>query len=373
MCENPAELHILRHALEEAGIECVIENEDLAPLMGEVPVSPSSLPSLHVVNDADFERAQEILEDVRRRKKTKVLGDETVRCPLCNATDFRTYRIAGALIVVLVGFLLFLGLAIPFLFAEWSTALFVCVIVSLFVIAVTAFLIRLELLSDKLRFVCDECGFKWNVTGRPDAPAAESGAHSAEEPEEVPEEEAPELQVLSRKTGPEALKDAELLYHRSTSGGAIMAVFGLLFFLGFTVAAILMEETSVGSNLDFGGMKVTAQRFIGVLALFFLLLIMAVFPLAFSLHFDRKNNGLISIHRRILFRKLLFTPLGGAQSLLLRARISVLRKTWSAELVYDSGATVHLFTLPPDEPEERSRVEALAKALDLPLQTRDLG
>ena len=74
----------------------------------------------------------------------------------------------------------------------------------------------------------------------------------------------------------------------------------------------------------------------------------------------------------MLSRKTDFTPLDGAESFSLRARISVLRKTWEAELVYGNGATVHLFTLSSDDPGEIKRVESLAKELNLPVTSRDL-
>jgi hypothetical protein len=193
------------------------------------------------------------------------------------------------------------------------------------------------------------------------------------EPEEAPEEGVPEPPVRSAKVGPESLKDAELLYHRSTSGGVMLAVFGLLFFIGFAAVAVFMEETRVGSNLDFHGMRVTARRFMGFLSVFFFLVSLALFPMGFALHLDRRKRGLISIRRKILSRKLEFTPLDGAAALSLRACISVLRKAWEVELVYENGAVVHLFTMVPEDAGEKERVEtALAKALELPVRSTDL-
>jgi len=71
-----------RSILEEAGIECFIRNEDTHDLIAGLP-DPLRQPSLCVTNDADAERARELLREFESVGK----GDAADwKCPQCGET-----------------------------------------------------------------------------------------------------------------------------------------------------------------------------------------------------------------------------------------------------------------------------------------------
>ena len=61
-----ADNEMLKGLLEEAGIPCMIRNENLAMAMGELP--PSESPELWIMNDDDFPRAKEMIESWQNAK-----------------------------------------------------------------------------------------------------------------------------------------------------------------------------------------------------------------------------------------------------------------------------------------------------------------
>jgi hypothetical protein len=64
---NPADAHMVRGFLEAQGIEAIVQGEHLFGLRGEVPV-PETYPSVWVIQESDFERAKELLEEVRSKE-----------------------------------------------------------------------------------------------------------------------------------------------------------------------------------------------------------------------------------------------------------------------------------------------------------------
>jgi hypothetical protein len=71
-----------RSILEEAGIECFIRNEDTHDLIAGLP-DPMRQPSLCVTNDADAERARELLREFESVGKG---GATDWKCPQCGET-----------------------------------------------------------------------------------------------------------------------------------------------------------------------------------------------------------------------------------------------------------------------------------------------
>ena len=71
-----------RSILEEAGIECVIRNEATHDLMAGLP-DPLRQPVLCVKNDADAERARELLRDFESAEKSDA---PEWKCPQCGET-----------------------------------------------------------------------------------------------------------------------------------------------------------------------------------------------------------------------------------------------------------------------------------------------
>ena len=68
--------------LDEAGIACFIRNEDTHDLIAGLP-DPLRQPSLCVTNDADAERARELLRDFAGAEKTDA---PDWKCPQCSET-----------------------------------------------------------------------------------------------------------------------------------------------------------------------------------------------------------------------------------------------------------------------------------------------
>jgi hypothetical protein len=76
--DSLAEIGHLRNVLEQNGIPCIIKNEQLSGALGEVPFL-ECLPELWVVRDAEVERAERLLAELRRDVQT---GDPW-RCAEC--------------------------------------------------------------------------------------------------------------------------------------------------------------------------------------------------------------------------------------------------------------------------------------------------
>ena len=68
-----------RSILEEAGIACFIRNEETHDLIAGLP-DPLRQPSLFVTDDADAERARELLRDIEGAEKSDT---PEWKCPQC--------------------------------------------------------------------------------------------------------------------------------------------------------------------------------------------------------------------------------------------------------------------------------------------------
>jgi hypothetical protein len=55
-----ADNEMLKGLLEEAGIPCMIRNENLSMAMGEIP--PSESPELWILNDEDYPKAKDLID-----------------------------------------------------------------------------------------------------------------------------------------------------------------------------------------------------------------------------------------------------------------------------------------------------------------------
>lgn len=79
---DPTQLAHCRSILEEAGIASFIRNEETHDLIVGLP-DPMRQPSLWVANDADAERARELLRDATAAAKR---GGPDWKCPRCGET-----------------------------------------------------------------------------------------------------------------------------------------------------------------------------------------------------------------------------------------------------------------------------------------------
>ncbi len=60
---HPTDAHLAVGFLESHGIKAVVQGAALFSARGEVPVTPDTLPSVWVENEADAARARQLLDD----------------------------------------------------------------------------------------------------------------------------------------------------------------------------------------------------------------------------------------------------------------------------------------------------------------------
>jgi len=77
-----ANVEMLKGLLEEADIRCMIRNEYLSSAMGEIPFLETS-PELWILNDEDYSRAREVLENWRT---TRIEHNDPWVCGDCGET-----------------------------------------------------------------------------------------------------------------------------------------------------------------------------------------------------------------------------------------------------------------------------------------------
>jgi len=80
--ESLAFLGYMKNVLEQAGIACLLKNEQLAGGLGEIPFL-ECLPELWVVQDGELARAQALLADLQRVEP----GAAEWICALCGESN----------------------------------------------------------------------------------------------------------------------------------------------------------------------------------------------------------------------------------------------------------------------------------------------
>lgn len=69
-CKDGIEAHRIKDVLEEQGVQCILQNENIAQI---IPIPEFEIPIL--VNEDDFDKAQSILKDLFPEKIT---GNDSV-------------------------------------------------------------------------------------------------------------------------------------------------------------------------------------------------------------------------------------------------------------------------------------------------------
>ena len=75
---NPAEAALIKGFLEEQGIEAIVVNDGLLMTYGEVPIEPSTMPTV-MVPEADAERAAALIKERSGWIDDEEWGPEEVR------------------------------------------------------------------------------------------------------------------------------------------------------------------------------------------------------------------------------------------------------------------------------------------------------
>ncbi len=84
---DPADAHLLKGLLESANIEAVVLGEFLWGVRGDVPVPPAVSPTVWILNDADDERAMELVSAYRPEDHEWKFADEAWVCAKCGETN----------------------------------------------------------------------------------------------------------------------------------------------------------------------------------------------------------------------------------------------------------------------------------------------
>jgi hypothetical protein len=78
---DPLQAHVLRGALEAAGIDAEVRGDYIFSIRGESPVTTETLPSVWILNDEDLEAAQAIVHDLEQKTAARPVA--TWKCPTC--------------------------------------------------------------------------------------------------------------------------------------------------------------------------------------------------------------------------------------------------------------------------------------------------
>jgi hypothetical protein len=82
VAKNPVNANLLKGVLENMDIQAIVQGEFLWGIRGEIPVTPETSPSVWVVDDNDYERAIEIINNFQAEEKNDDLIIEW-KCNKC--------------------------------------------------------------------------------------------------------------------------------------------------------------------------------------------------------------------------------------------------------------------------------------------------
>jgi hypothetical protein len=80
VAKNPADAHLLKGLLEGENIEAEVRGEFLYGVRGEVPITPDTCPSVWVMDDADYDRAMELVSAFREGEPPNPVEGKPWRC-----------------------------------------------------------------------------------------------------------------------------------------------------------------------------------------------------------------------------------------------------------------------------------------------------
>jgi len=84
---NPTDAHLVRGLLESEGIKADVQGEFLWTARGEVPITTDTAPSVWVIDEADYERAMEIVKGFQSSEGMSGPDMGQWRCINCNETN----------------------------------------------------------------------------------------------------------------------------------------------------------------------------------------------------------------------------------------------------------------------------------------------
>ena len=84
---NPANANLLKGVLEGMDIQTIVQGEFLWGTRGEIPVTPETSPSVWVIDDTDYDRAMEIINNFQAEEKNSNLKVIEWKCNKCGESN----------------------------------------------------------------------------------------------------------------------------------------------------------------------------------------------------------------------------------------------------------------------------------------------
>lgn len=85
--QNPTDAYLLKGVLDVQGIHAKVQGEFLWSARGEVPIALDTSPSVWVEDEADYERAVQIVRDFQSQESSVTLAGEEWKCEKCGETN----------------------------------------------------------------------------------------------------------------------------------------------------------------------------------------------------------------------------------------------------------------------------------------------
>ena len=80
LANDLSDAHLLKGFLEGENIETEVQGEPLWKLRGEIPITQDTCPSVWVINDADYDRAMELVSTFNEGESATPVAGKTWRC-----------------------------------------------------------------------------------------------------------------------------------------------------------------------------------------------------------------------------------------------------------------------------------------------------
>jgi hypothetical protein len=84
---NPGNAHLLKGFLEGENILSIVQGDFLWGARGEIPVTPETSPSVWVIDDADYDRAMEIISNFQAEENNGDLEIMEWKCNKCGESN----------------------------------------------------------------------------------------------------------------------------------------------------------------------------------------------------------------------------------------------------------------------------------------------
>jgi hypothetical protein len=91
IASNPVNANLLKGVLEGDNIQSIVQGEFLWGVRGEVPITPETSPSVWVIDDADYDRAMEIIKIFQVEENKGENDTVEWKCNKCGESNERQF------------------------------------------------------------------------------------------------------------------------------------------------------------------------------------------------------------------------------------------------------------------------------------------